>query len=114
MEFPEGVIHAAKDCQAPAVLCLAAPDFEYYDPELFMAAEVTVCNRSSAPLALQLDYTTETVCRPRQTSHRRNKEGKSGMADASSSLLVRGPILGSGPLQVGDYWTPHHDSDTRH
>ena len=58
LDFLEGVIDAAEDCRAPAVLSLAVPDFEYYDPELFMAAAIAACERSNAPLALQLDYAT--------------------------------------------------------
>lgn len=56
LDFLEAVIAAAETCRAPVVVSLAESHFEHYDFELLMAAVVTACQRSPAPLAIHLDH----------------------------------------------------------
>ncbi|MDZ4201160.1 MAG: ketose-bisphosphate aldolase [Gallionella sp.] len=56
LDFLEGILAAAENCNAPVILSLAESHFGHYDFELLMAATVAGARRASVPVAIHLDH----------------------------------------------------------
>jgi fructose-bisphosphate aldolase class II len=56
LDFLEGILDAAKRCNAPVILSLAESHFEYFDVELLMPMVERAARKSSVPVAIHLDH----------------------------------------------------------
>jgi fructose-bisphosphate aldolase class II len=56
LDFLKAILDGATHCQAPVILSLTEPHFDYYDFEMIMPAVLAAAQRTSIPVAIHLDH----------------------------------------------------------